>query len=153
MESFNYSGLGNKLNQKKASSSDKARALSLQEITKQLEDSTINYVEEALIYNSYALELESILKNQNIESLIKELFLLENKLEKLKKVSPIDYDIPKFEEFWKNLSKTILLSLWESLENEEESQEIIKGWYESLRISIEAELYNVQEKWGLKNIL
>lgn len=148
MESINYSNLGNKLNKKTSGDTKKQQKLTLEEVCQRFLDTTVPYVEEKLIFISYAGEIESLLKLTNIEETITGLFALEKILNKLKDLAPADYEIPYFDEFWKSLSKTILLSLWESLENEDETDEIIKGWYESLRISLESELYSIQERWG-----
>lgn len=148
MQSINYTELGNKINKTLDQENKKIDYISLNSIIDTFENSSLNFIEQSSIYKSYIIELEKVLSNSKIEACIKDLYGLEARLLKLKEVAPIDYEVPELEEFWKSLSKTILLSLWESLENEEQTNEVVRGWYESLRIAIETQLYCVKEKWG-----
>lgn len=151
MESLNYGNLGNKINKRTDKNITKNEELKLIEILEKFKEAPHFYIDEKKIYNSYAREIENILGLASIEELIASLYALEKMMKNLKSIAPADYDIPAFEEFWKKLSPTLLLSLWDSLENEEQTEEIVKGWFEALRISLESELYLISERCVLSH--
>lgn len=91
-------------------------------------------------------ELKKILDLENLNDLLEAIFHLDHDLSTLHDHVENIQELPTLELFYRELSPTLLRSVWESLNRNEDVPQIYKGWRESIRIAIEEELHNLQEK-------
>ncbi len=101
------------------------------------------------IIESYCLELRKILELAYLEQVIHGLLQLESKLTAvIDENEIIDHDdlAPSLSALYQRLTPLFLRSMLETMPEENEVEDIRKGWLEGLRIAIEEELYIWQEK-------
>lgn len=126
------------------------------EIINPLENQTIDdllenpwkLVDEKLIIKTFCEELKKLLDNDQILDLAHGIFELEKKTDLLRPhlTSHKNFEIPHLNGLYKRLSPMILRSFLDVPDLEEEKNGLIKSWLESIRITIEEEIYFWQEK-------
>ncbi|MBT3585248.1 MAG: hypothetical protein HN509_10085 [Halobacteriovoraceae bacterium] len=93
-------------------------------------------------------DLRALLEHGEISLIIHDLFIIESQLHHLHEAYPDKTaELPHLEDLYRGLSPVLLRSLWEHSELPEGESDVIRGWIEALRISIEEEIYLWQEKF------
>ena len=119
------------------------------------DDSTISQLDNKTLITYFCNDLKNILKIGDIRNIIHKLNQLDHTLIHLKE-EEINLETPNLDDFFRTLSPVLLRSIEESLDsmsmnlntNEKRNGEesLLKGWLESIRISIEEEIHIWQEK-------
>ncbi len=96
---------------------------------------------------TFVRELKLILKKENLFDLIHSFFELENDLNLV--VDQVDFksSVVNFDEFYKNLSPILMRSLLENAQAPENAQLLLQSIKESLRIALEEELYQLEDRF------
>lgn len=94
--------------------------------------------------------LKEILEQRDINVLIEKVFALEGDISRIKRESPDNLIVDDLSEFYKALSPILLRVVWETTSFVNNVDEFVDKIVESLRVSLEEELFYWQEE--LKSI-
>lgn len=94
----------------------------------------------------FSRELKSVLQKENIFDLITCFFELESDLHHVLDLVEFEIDF-NFDEFYKNLSPVLMRALLENAQSPNNAPQILKSIKESLRIALEEELYQLEDRF------
>ncbi|MCB9061167.1 MAG: hypothetical protein H6622_06570 [Halobacteriovoraceae bacterium] len=90
-------------------------------------------------------DLKKILELDLLSDITSEIIELETFIDTLKDgVEELSF-YPNLDEFFSHLSRLLLRSLYESSKTDANSEDVLHSWLESIRISIEEEIFRLQE--------
>ena len=108
---------------------------------------SLNDKDLVLIIKSFCGDLKSILKLSDLREVISSVFKLENHVFLIReKWSSDESLLPALGDFYKALSPMLLRAIWEYNESYFKEDDLNKKLMESLRVSLEEELYYWQEQ-------
>ena len=143
MEGFVYNHLGSKLNKPNRAFKEKG-----DEEVFTLKD----FLDHKWVLQSnlelkkvFSRELKLVLKNENLFDLINAFFELENNLNQTLDQVEFEVKVINFDDFYKNLSPVLMRAILENSKSPDNAKLILNSIKESLRISIEEELYQLEE--------
>ena len=143
MEGFVYNHLGSKLNKPNRAFKEKG-----DEEVFTLKD----FLDHKWVLQSnlelkkvFSRELKLVLKNENLFDLINAFFELENNLNQTLDQVEFEVKVINFDDFYKNLSPVLMRAILENSKSPDNAELILNSIKESLRISIEEELYQLEE--------
>jgi hypothetical protein len=93
---------------------------------------------------TFARELKSILKKDNLFDLINGFFELESDLHQVQDLVEFEVSVLNFDEFYKNLSPVLMRSLLENAQTPDNADLMLQSIKESLRIALEEELSSLE---------
>ena len=96
---------------------------------------------------TFARELKSVLKKENVFDLINSFFELESDLHHVLNQVEFDVSIMNFDEFYKNLSPVFMRALLENSQTPDNASLLLQSIKESLRIALEEELYRLDDNF------
>lgn len=99
----------------------------------------------AELKKTFARELKSVLKKEDLFDLINSFFELESDLHLVLDQVEFEISILNFDEFYKNLSPVLMRSLLENSQTPDNAALLLQSIKESLRIAIEEELYQLED--------
>lgn len=146
IENSNYSSLGQKINRTSLKTTEFDTILELKNILLDVEEKNWHNISQENILRAFCNDLKKLLDKDSIFEMTENIFNIENSLDNLNSEIGTEFIIPNMEDFYKKLSPILLRSLWESSKVDGDQDDLIHGWKESLRISIEEEFYVWQEK-------
>ena len=94
----------------------------------------------------FARELKIVLQKDNLFDLISGFFELETNLNLVLDQVEFEVSVLNFDEFYKNLSPVFMRSLLENSKTPDNAPLLIKSIKESLRIALEEELYQLEDR-------
>ena len=94
----------------------------------------------------FALELKIVLQKDDLFELINGFFELETNLNLVLDQVEFEVSVLNFDEFYKNLSPVFMRSLLENSKTPDNAPLLIKSIKESLRIALEEELYQLEDR-------
>jgi len=106
---------------------------------------TISTKEE--LKKTFARELKVILQKENLFDLINGFFELETDLHHVLDLVEFEVNDFSFDEFYKNLSPVLMRSILENAQSPDNASQILKSIKESLRIALEEELYQLEDRF------
>lgn len=114
----------------------------LEEIVKRVKSGLV--VTQKDIEMAYCNDLKNCLFFSSLKLLLENLFYIEHYLEILKE----EYEgrVPDLLALYQNLSPTILRTIWSHVSEENNSKDLLEASTEAIRIAIEEEVYDWQEK-------
>jgi hypothetical protein len=139
MESSVYNTLGSKINRTFPDKREEELTL------KHFLDNKFVINNESELKKVFITDLKSVLKSDDLYSLIHRFFELEQDLSHAMERLEFDTTIVNFDEFYKNLSPVLMRALLENASEQEDAQVILKSIRESLRIALEEELYQLED--------
>ena len=140
MENIIYSNLGNKINK---TFKDK-RENDLFTVKDFIENKwTIHQPEELKL--TFIKDLKLLLKKENLFELIESFFELEHNMQLAEEKLALDSSLINLDEFYRNLSPVLLRGLMDQSNQSNNSEIILNSIKESMRISLEEQIYSIEE--------
>ena len=114
--------------------------------------SSFSEMDDQLIIKALCFDLKIILNLADLREIISAIFKLENQIFTIKEKWNFEESLlPSLDDFYKSLSPMLLRAVWEYNESYSKESELNKKLMESLRVSLEEELYFWQEQIQILN--
>ncbi len=139
MENSIYSNLGNRINKTFRDKRD-VEALTIKDFI----ENKWTIADKEELKEVFIREIKYLLKKENLFDLIQAFFELESNVHLATEKLMLDEDL-NFDEFYKNLSPVLMRSLLEVAAFSNNNEMILNSIKESIRISLEAEIFNLGE--------